>query len=50
MCMYCYREYHGGTTELLDLNSKIMNQGNTQVNQEIKNETRQNFSESFKMN
>lgn len=49
MCMYCYREYYGGTNELLDLNSKIMNQENTQVDQRINNEARENFSESFEM-
>lgn len=50
MCMYCHREYNGGIHELLDLNSQTMNQENTQVDQEIKNEARQNFSEPFKMN
>lgn len=50
MCMYCHREYNGGIYELLDLNSQTKNQENTQVDQEIKNEARQNFSEPFKMN
>lgn len=49
MCMYCHREYKGGTNELFELNSKIRNSKNTQV-EEIKDETRTHLSESLKMN
>lgn len=50
MCMYCHREYRGGTNELFELNSQITNSQKTQVEKEIKDEARTHLSKSFKMN